>query len=310
MHGIRKSDVVVGIDGSETSTAAAVWAAAEAHRRGVRLVLLYAFVLYAYGSRDSALPGSVPYEEAEIDADQLLAAAAEAVRREYPALTVSTVADHEPAATALLEITGVAALTVIAGQARHKALESLMGSVATYTAEQSTGPVVILRGEASSVPGTGPVVLGVDGSPDSGSAIDFAFEAAQTRQVPLLAVHSWDDSPVHGFRRTFHLHVDEQADTEQLADLTSALAGHTERHPDVTVTPTVRRGHPARVLLQVAAEQGASLLVVGATGLGASGSGESDPESDKDADAGLGGTSRALLAHAEIPVAVVRHRAG
>ncbi len=315
MHGIRKTDVVVGIDGSQTSTAAAVWAAGEARRRGARLVLLYAYVLYAYGSKDSALPGSVPYEEAEIDADRLLAAAAEAVRREYPALTVSTVAEHEPAATALLEITGVAALTVIASQARHQALESLMGSVATYTAEQSRGPVVILRGDASSVPGTGPVVLGVDGSPACGSAIDFAFEAARTRQVPLLAVHSWDDSPVHGFRRTFHLHVDEQADNEQLADLTSALAGHTERFPDVTVTPTVRRGHPARVLLQLAAEQGASLLVVGATGVGAAGSAESDPDPDPDPDpslagTGLGDTSRALLARAAVPVAVVRHPAG
>jgi len=33
---------------------------------------------------------------------------------------------------------------------------------------------------------------------------------------------------VHGFRRTFHLHVDEQADSDQLAELTSAL----------TVTPS------------------------------------------------------------------------
>ena len=61
---IKKTDVVVGIDGSETSTAAAVWAAGEAGRRGARLVLLYSYVLYAYGSKDAALPGSVPYEEA------------------------------------------------------------------------------------------------------------------------------------------------------------------------------------------------------------------------------------------------------
>ena len=304
MHGIRKTDVVVGIDGSQTSTAAALWAAAEAHRRGARLVLLYAYVLYAYGSKNSAPPGSVPYEEAEIDADTLLAAASDAAHQEYPTVAISTVAEHEPAATALLEITGLAALTVIASHARHQALESLIGSVSVYAAEQSMGPVVILRGNASSVSGTGPVVLGLDGSPGSASAIDFAFEAAQTRQVPLLAVHSWDDSPVHGFRRTFRLHIDEQADSEQLAELTSELTGHADRYPGVTLTPTVRRGHPGRVLLEVAAEQGASLLVVGATGVGGSDADTSDGAT------GLGGTSRGLLARADVPVAVVRHRAG
>ena len=60
----RKREVVVGIDGSETSTAAARWAAGEAHARGAKLVLLYSFELYAYGSKDAALPGSIPYEEA------------------------------------------------------------------------------------------------------------------------------------------------------------------------------------------------------------------------------------------------------
>ena len=296
MHGIRKTDVVVGIDGSDTSTAAALWAAGEADRRGVRLVLLYAYVLYAYGSKNSALPGSVPYEEAEIDADQLLATAADAVRRDHPTLTIETIQEHEPAATALLEITGAAALTVIASQAKHQALETLMGSVATYTAEQSKGPVVVLRGDASSVSAGGPVVLGVDGSAASESAVDFAFEAAQSRGVPLLAVHSWDSSPVQGFRRTFHLHVDhDQADSEQLAELTSALAEHTERHPGVTVQPTVRRGHPQRVLLDVAREQHASLLVVGAVGVGTADGQE------------LGSTSRGLLAHADVPLAVVRH---
>ena len=296
MHGIRKTDVVVGIDGSETSTAAARWAAGEAARRGVRLVLLYAYVLYAYGSKNSALPGSVPYEEAEIDADQLLATAAAAVRSDYPSLTIETVQEHEPAATALLEITGVAALTVIASQAKHQALETLIGSVATYTAEQGKGPVVVLRGDASSVPATGPVVLGVDGSPQSESAIGFAFEAAKNRNAPLVPVHTWDNSPVQGFRRTFHLGVDhDRADGEQLAALTAALAEHAERYPGVPVHPTVRRGHAQQVLREAAREVGASLLVVGATGVGHS------------AEHALGSIARGLLAHADLPVAVVRH---
>jgi len=299
MSGIKKTDIVVGIDGSQTSTAAALWAADEAARRGVRLVLLYAFVLYAYGSRNSALPGSVAYEEAEIDADQLLADVSDAVRQAHPQLTVETVEEREPAATALLEVTAQAGLTVIASQAKHRSLETLIGSVAAYTAEQSKGPVVVLRGDAAAVPATGPVVVGVDGSATSESAIDFAFEAARSRGVSLIAVHAWDSSPVQGFRRVFHLHVDDaQADDEQLAELTASLAERAERFADVTVQPVVVRGHPKKVLGEDAAQRGASLLVVGASGVG------------DDTERALGSTSRELLSHASVPVAVVRNGAG
>ncbi|MET0865978.1 MAG: universal stress protein, partial [Nakamurella sp.] len=256
MSTIRKTDVVVGIDGSGTSTAAAVWAGGEAHRRGARLVLLYSYVLYAYGSKDAALPGSVPYEEAEIAADQLLADATDAVRREYPSVQIEAVQQHEAAATALLEVTGEAALTVIASQARHQSVETLIGSVATYTAEQSKGPVVVLRGDAATVAATGPVVVGVDGSAESESAIDFAFQAAQQRSVSLHVVHAWKSGPVQGFRRTFHLNVDhDAADTDQLAELTTALADRAQQYSDVATEPVVLRGHPHSVLLHYAAEQ-------------------------------------------------------
>ncbi|MET0966967.1 MAG: universal stress protein [Nakamurella sp.] len=295
MSAIRKTDVVVGVDGSETSTAAAVWAAGEAHRRSTRLVLLYSYVLYAYGSKDAALPGSVPYEEAEIAADQLLSDATDAVRAVYPNVQIEVLQQHEAAATALLEVTGEAAVTVIASQAKHQTVETLIGSVATYTAEQSQGPVVVLRGNAAAAPATGPVVVGVDGSSESESAIDFAFEAAQQRGVPLHAVHAWKSGPVQGFRRTFHLNVDhDAADTDQLAELTAALADRRDRYSDVTAQPVVRRGHPLSVLLDYAAEQGASLLVVGARGVGDM------------LEQALGSTSRGLLARAAVPVAVVR----
>jgi len=295
MGGIKKTDVVVGIDGSETSTAAALWAADEAARRKSRLVLLYAYVLYAYGSKETAQPGSIPYEEAVIAADQLLADASAAVREYHPKLVIETSIQREPAATALLEVTGQAGLTVIASQAKHQTLETLIGSVATYTAEQSQGPVVVLRGDAASVAATGPVVVGVDGSDESESAIDFAFEAARLRDVPLLALHTWDSSPVQGFRRTFHLGVDhDEADAEQLSALSTALAERTEQFPDVAVHPVVQRGHAHTVLRDYAAQRHASLLVVGAKGVG------------NMLEQALGSTSRSLLAHADVPVAVVR----
>ena len=292
MDGIRKTDVVVGVDGSPTSTAAALWAADEAARRGVRVVLLYAYVLYAYGSKGGALPGSVAWEEAEIDADQLLADATDAVQKAHPHLTIQSRQEREPAGTALLEITGKAGLTVIASQARHQSLETLIGSVATYTAEQAKGPVLILRGEAAAASGAGPVVVGVDGSVAADAAIDFALTAAHDRGVALHVVHVWDPSPVAGFRRVFHLQVDhQQADAEQLRDLTADVAGRAERHPGVDIRPAVRRGRAASALLEYATQQRAALLVVGARGAA------DGPD--------LGSTPRALLAHSDLPVAVI-----
>ena len=49
------------------------------------------------------------------------------------------------------------------------------------------------------------------------------------------------------------------------------------------------------MLLEFAADRGASLLVVGAKGVG------------NVVEQALGSTSRGLLAHADVPVAVVRH---
>ncbi|MET0863539.1 MAG: universal stress protein, partial [Nakamurella sp.] len=141
-------------------------------------------------------------------------------------------------------------------------------------------------------------VVGVDGSAESEAAIDFAFQAAQQRSVSLHAVHAWKNGPVQGFRRTFHLNVDhDAADTDQLAELTTALADRSEQYPDVSTEPVVLRGHPQSVLLHYAAEQQASLLVVGASGVGDM------------LEQALGSTSRGLLAHADVPVAVVRNTA-
>jgi len=57
----------------------------------------------------------------------------------------------------------------------------------------------------------------------------------------------------------------------------------------------VQRGHPQAVLREYATKRQASLLVVGAKGVG------------NMLEQALGSTSRALLAHADVPVAVVRH---
>lgn len=274
----RKREVVVGIDGSETSTAAAGWAAGEAHARGATLVLLYSFELYAYGSKDAALPGTIPYEEAQIAAAELIDGVVEKIRPGRPDLRVEPRILHESAGTALLEASGEALLTVVSSHGHASRTEELIGSFAVHTAEHGLGPVAVVREPG---PGTGPVVVGTDGSDVSDNAIDYAFAAAHAHRVPLHVVHC----------------ADEPGKDRGPEDLAAALAGRRAAHPDVELVTAVEAGKPQHALLDYAAAQGAAQLVVGSRGVSGF------------AGIVLGSVSRSLLAHAPLPVVVVRPEA-
>ena len=274
----RKREVVVGIDGSDTSTAAAAWAAGEAHARGAKLVLLYSFELYAYGSKDAALPGSIPYEEAQIAAAELVDGVVKHVDGLYHGLPIEPRIMHESAGTALLEASGESLLTVVSSHGHSARTEELIGSFAIHTAEHGLGPVAVVRSPAL---GTGPIVVGTDGSPVSDHAIDYAFSAAHAHRVPLHVVHC-----AHG--------SDED---RQLADLESTLTDRRTAHADVEVVTAVESGKPQHALLDYAAARGAAQLIVGARGVSGF------------AGIVLGSVSRSLLATSSIPVVVVRPEA-
>lgn len=271
----RKREVVVGIDGSDTSTAAATWAAGEAHARGAKLVLLYSFELYAFGSKDAALPGSIPYEEAQIAAAELVDGVVKQIEHGRRGLHIEPRILHESAGTALLEASGEALLTVVSSHGHSARTEELIGSFAIHTAEHGLGPVAVVRGAG---PGAGLIVVGADGSAVSDNAIDYAFAAANAHKVPLHVVHC-----AHG--------SDED---RQLGDLDAALPDRRAAHPDVEVVTAVESGKPQQALLDYATAHGAAQLVVGTRGVSGF------------AGIVLGSVSRSLLAHAAVPVVVVR----
>lgn len=275
MSGIRKREVVVGIDGSETSTAAAGWAAGEAHARGAKLVLLYSFELYAYGSKDAALPGSIPYEEAQIAAAELVDGVVKQLEHGRLGLHIEPRIMHESAGTALLEVSGEALLTVVSSHGHSARTEELIGSFAIHTAEHGLGPVAVVRNPG---PGAGPVVVGTDGSATSDNAIDYAFTVAHAHKVPLHVVHC-----AHG-----------SGEDRPLGELEAALADRRAAHADVEVVTAVESGRPQHALLDHATAEGAAQLVVGARGVSGF------------AGIVLGSVSRSLLANATIPVVVVR----
>jgi nucleotide-binding universal stress UspA family protein len=139
-----------------------------------------------------------------------------------------------------------------------------------------------------------PIVAGTDGSAESLRAVDWAAREAILRDLPLKIVSAValpprlnDSQPVPG--------VDSVADTlRKVRD--RALAAAAERAaavtPDLPVELDALTGAPAHAVTE--AGSGASMLVVGARGIGAF------------TAMILGSVSRYVSAHATCPVVVVR----
>ena len=282
--------VVAGVDGSEAARRAVEWAAGEAARRGAALRLVTAFAWTADHVVGHPGLGERYREEMEEVARRDLAAAAESAGEAAAAgVPVSTELRVGFPIGTLAEEAQRAQLLVVGSRGRGGVAGLLLGSVSAALAAHAACPVVVVREEA---PGTvdGPVVVGIDGSPTSDAAIGFAFEAAQARGVPLVALHSWTDLAVDPAMVPL-MDWAAVAEAEQ-AVLAERLAGWREKFPEVTVEPVVVRDLPAHALVERSA--GAQLVVVGSRGRGGA------------ASLLLGSVSHGLLHRARCPVAVVR----
>lgn len=128
------------------------------------------------------------------------------------------------------------------------------------------------------------IVLGVDGSPSSEPAVDSAFDLAGERRAALRVLWVRQRPPVGN--------LDEHA-TEQILRrlLFESTAGRHDRHPDVTVTHELVRGHPVEEL--ALASEHALAVVVGRRGNGGF------------TGMRLGSVPHGLLHHAHCPVVTV-----
>lgn len=143
----------------------------------------------------------------------------------------------------------------------------------------------------------GRIVVGVDGSPQSETAIDWALEESRVHGDDVILVHAWryPSLALTGYAGQT-LPVFGAEDIKKLADefLGTCTKGVRTRAPDVHLDARVVEGHPAAALVE--ASEGARLLVVGTRGLGGF--------------KGLlmGSVSTACAHHARCPVVIVPDR--
>jgi nucleotide-binding universal stress UspA family protein len=286
----RSLPVVVGIDGSPSALDAVRWAAREAARRSTTVQLISAFGwLETRHLHDHGL--GVRYRETLLGRTrEEVSAAAEAAAEAAPGIEISQrVIDGFPIPL-LVASSRRAGLVVIGDRGLGGFTGLLVGSVAIGLVARAECPVVVVRGERSS--NAGPVVVGIDGSPISEAALAFAFEAAVTRKVPLVAVHAWTDSVLEAAVAPLLDWDAIEADEHRV--LAKRLAGWGGKYPDAEVRRVVVRDRPAHALIEQATATAAQLVVVGSHGRGSA------------AGLVLGSVSHAVLHHSPCPVAVVR----
>ena len=107
------------------------------------------------------------------------------------------------------------------------------------------------------------IVVGVDGSPPSERALDWAVAEVRRTGAALHLVSAWTFPMALGYAFTTTVHEVQQS-AQDVIDRAMAHVG--EVAGDVTVTGETSEQAPAPAL--IAAAKGADLLVVGSRGLG------------------------------------------
>ena len=284
--------IVVGVDGSDSALRAVRWAADEAARRRMSLRLVSAF-----GWTDDLTVGHPGlrnrYRDILLDrARRSLAEALSTARERQAALEISDELRIGYPIGTLADESRRAELLVLGDRGMTRVEGLLLGSVGVALAAHAACPVVVVRGPEPTSP-TLPVVVGVEASPVSDSAIAFAFRAAADRSVPLIAVHTWWDTFLDpGLSTQLFAEEDQVYEQEVLAH---HLAGWAEKYPQVAVTRVVTRDRAAHLLLEQSRQ--AQLVVVGSRGRG------------ELAGLVLGSVSNTLVHKADCPVAIVRPEA-
>ena len=242
--------VVVGVDPSISAREATVWAADLAAAWGAPLDLVHV----------------VPELPMLTEVPPWLGELQDAARRTGAVASRADILWGVPA-DRLAERADGARMLVLGSYGDGADSGMLAGSLAHALLDRVTCPVAVIRGSAPLVPppGSGPVVVGVDGSPAGRAALIFAAGLADSWAAPLVAVHAWTDvvAGIHGAVRRTEAPATLAAEAHaRLEAEIEALAGS---HPALSVQREWVDSTPVRALLAAPTPRGCSSSGIGAT---------------------------------------------
>ena len=249
--------IVVGVTDAPVSRRVVEWAAQRAVDRRQDLVLL-SVVGGAVGAVGEGEVVNAALEDAREIAEGF------AGPLEERGIVVETRVERGNPVAALLEASESAALLVIGSDYRGPGTGKERGAHGIRVASAAHCPVAVVPD--IDIDGRVGVVVGVDGSPISSRAVDFAAAEADRLREPLIPVSVW--TPLHA-PRNMGIYPDQylsnmQAITEQTLGL--AIAGLRQDYPDLEIRPRVERGYPSAVINDIA--ETARMTVMGSRGRG------------------------------------------
>ncbi|MGW1024669.1 universal stress protein [Streptomyces sp. NPDC002577] len=296
--------ITVGLDGSPESRAAAEWAAREAQLRGLPVKLVQVWEPVPEPMAQAPLLGT---ETQQHWTERIPREAAEGLRLRHPGVEVTTEQLTGRPAEALVSAAKDAELLVLGSRGLGGIGGFLVGSVGLAVVAHTERPVVLVRAgeqaadehemDPAGIPSAAtpfrPVLLGLDVDGPDAAPIEFAFEAAARRDVPLRVVHGWNPPSYYAYGMAIDPEVTKMVAQSDAAALAEVLSPWRQKYPDVEVVTESRCDSPSLFLIDASRE--ASLVVVGRRIRRSS------------VGTHIGSVTHAVLHHATAPVAVVAH---
>lgn len=282
----KRSPVVVGVDGTDGSSAAIRYAALDAQRHGVALLLVHV------EPDEVSVAPMFPSIEGGLRevGDRLLHEATATAAAIAPDVTTSELRRTGQRAAALAG-ESVGARAVVLGHEPRSLIDRVVtGSTAVGVAARADCPVIVVPHDWDPDLRVGRVVVGLKSLTHHSNTLDQAFAEAADRGARLVIMHAWRLPPAYADLVAGRGGVDAWRVSCETA-IGDLIARLRLDHPGVDVSVEAVYDQAARTLLHASTE--ADLLITGRRGHGV-------PHEFR-----LGSTVRAVLRQTRCPLMVV-----